>query len=430
MKTKILSLLLLSSLSATAAWADVPPEVENPFAEGTGAVVIDADTQATIREYSLTSKNQLEQTLRDTATLVAADAVPMMLNTVRDVVVRSHSISRGRELLFRIVLNQALEMTVGRPNASGTGREAPGVLSQHLDSQTELIYRILRDSMMLAQGYAERDADLVIATAGQSAPQLALLSLPYGSAAAERLALARAWNRSMTLVSPRIEYAFLRVALMQWLQIVTRSENVRSAELAPLIARTQSILQAYGNISNIETAPIGPINAGKRRMRGLLIELTEGAPTTASVDPGLGEEVRINPSNRTGHRTFSIGDSVIPFELNERLEAARVIGVSPDSKYVIEIQNERSLSRISGVNASQLASASGCHPGGACVGQAYILTSRDNVEVEIIGLNPNGNYIVEIPAVRAVEQGGKEVRYARRRERVSNVPFGQLARIS
>ena len=392
-----LLILTLTFSGATGAWADVPPEVENPFATGTGAVVIDADTQATIREYSLTSKNQLEQTLRDTATLVAADAVPMMLNTVRDVVVRSHSISRGRELLFRIVLNQALEMTVGRPNASGTGREAPGVLSQHLDSQTELIYRILRDSMMLAQGYAERDADLVIATAGQSAPQLALLSLPYGSAAAERLALARAWNRSMTLVSPRIEYAFLRVALMQWLQIVTRSENVRSAELAPLIARTQSILQAYGNLPNVETAPLGPVNAGKRRMRGLLIELTGGLATMLSVHPGLREGIS---TVRSCPDRICIGDRVIslvppPERRWTDILLHRTRVVREDSNgFVVEFGTNGP--RLSGVHPSDLAVVYGCTANGhLCVGDEWIAYAAHNWRARIVGIQADNETVIE-----------------------------------
>jgi hypothetical protein len=101
------------------------------------------------------------------------------------------------------------------------------------------------------------------------------LNLPYGTAAQERLALARAWNRALAVVNPRAEYHFLKVALTQWLHIIARAENLHNAQSAPHTQQVLDTLRTYGNLDHA-SAPIAELNRSKREMRRLLVELVGG----------------------------------------------------------------------------------------------------------------------------------------------------------
>lgn len=240
MITKPLILSVLAALAVTtSARAQI---VEDPFAAGTGVAVGTVSVERDIHEFAMQSRALLEQALLDTERARPQQAVPTLLGVMQDVVLRSFQYSRGKEMLFRNVINQALELVGGLP-AFGERPARPGILDGHLS--IELTYEILRDTVRAAIHLTDQDASAPEVTIQTDAAMITALDLPYIPFASVRIGLAGViWASAVRSAqqSMRNEYVMLQTILQQWVNIVMAPSQLEIPAVSALVVRTRRVL--------------------------------------------------------------------------------------------------------------------------------------------------------------------------------------------
>jgi hypothetical protein len=254
-------------------------QVENPFEAGTGIQQVAPSVEATLAEFADTTRNRINQVLRDTATENEATAYTALIDAARRIVQASNRTQRGRELLTRIFINQALELTTGTPDASGVVPPARTGLLTRLQTPSldtlPLAIVVLRQSFEMARSYADQDLAAATALEGNaSSSASAPLQLPYAEAATTRLNAARAWNRIATTKGPELEYQFLRISIQQWRNIVTNPNHQQVTALAIQIARLDTGVARAAARLTTNPPTLTQFTEVARVLRGFLREAT------------------------------------------------------------------------------------------------------------------------------------------------------------
>jgi len=257
MKTKKTALAILAAASCLVyfptygthfAIADEAPHPGNPFAEGTGAIPITEETRRQLLDYALSSRNELLEVLRSIDGQPDDAAAAALVSRFCRIVVRSHQTTHGSELLFRIALNQALELVHGLPaDASCTRLVSPALLSIHgsslihgIPAETAIARQVLTESGRLALELAETDQQVIDRMSGKSSAQE--WGTKYPALGQRRLTLARGWVPSAAFLGVRHETMMLRGILQQWLNVALHPNNSHRLLNAALIVRTQAVL--------------------------------------------------------------------------------------------------------------------------------------------------------------------------------------------
>jgi hypothetical protein len=312
---------LMAQVPATPG-GEVPAtlvQVENPFEVGTGVQQVAPNVEATLAEFAATTRNRINQVLRDTATENEATAYTALIDAARRIVQASNRTQRGRELLTRILINQALELTTGTPDASGVVPPARTGLLTRLQTPSldtlPLAIVVLRQSFEMARDHAEQDLAAATALEGNaSSSASAPLQLPYAEAAANRLNAAMAWNRIATTKGPELEYQFLRISIQQWRNIVTNPNHQQVTSLATQIERLDTGVTRAATRLTTNPPTLTQFTEAARVLRGFLRELNDVrvqlAPSlgiTEEASRMLSESGNVNATLTTDQRSRWIG---------------------------------------------------------------------------------------------------------------------------
>lgn len=205
----VLSLVLLP---LSYADDDSPKPGENPFSEGNEKRELTDEEIELLIPFIETSKALLTEARAEAAHLSPEKAAQRYYETIKEVVVASCQSRARRELIMRIVLNQALSLTFGIPQPDGGEPSVGGVL--YGMRNPTLMTQVLEESIDLALSYYQSDRE--------AAQKKSLLQLPYADFAEEKLDKAYQWH--LGVLEPEAEWMFLRVSLEQWMSTLLREE--------------------------------------------------------------------------------------------------------------------------------------------------------------------------------------------------------------
>ncbi|MEK6556235.1 MAG: hypothetical protein AABZ31_13395, partial [Bdellovibrionota bacterium] len=156
------------------------------------------------------------------------------------------------ELMMRHVLNQALELTVGLPNAGG--QSFGGLL--HGTVNQELMTVVLEDSMRLAmQLYSD---DRIAIQSGS------ISLLPVMETAIARLTLAQKWNSS--IIEQEVSFDFQKMALQHFLNTSINANNLLKKTFAEELIRADDMLNKIESLSG-QNQPLSQVLRGVRVLR-------------------------------------------------------------------------------------------------------------------------------------------------------------------
>lgn len=250
----------LGAPGATVARADA-------FNEGIEYKPLTPAEREDLRQYAETSKIRLTEALKLGRGKGHGAESRIYLKAMTGVIIASYQQKQRQELLMRMALNQALELTYGLPVESHPAQRTPGILAGAMGTES-VKTAILRQSIELALHFALEDEKAL--NAGTFA------ELPYLAFSYEHVILARRWAASL---KPSSQYSFLRVALRQWLAVVTHSGQAHRDKIAPSILRVETEIYKAAPSSDEDL---------KRAMRGLrraihLLQREMAEVTTAKV---------------------------------------------------------------------------------------------------------------------------------------------------
>jgi len=264
MKTKFLLSLMILSLSL--GWL---PQLraENPFQEGVKRVELTPQERNSLKAYANNSKTKLDRAMRDAEGKPLAEANKIYLLAIKAVVIESYQEKRRSELLMRMALNQALELTFGVPTEDGRNVEARGVLSDI--GNTDLLTVILEDSIKLALKYYQDDREAI--------EKGTLINLPYITFAQTHLNLGKTWLSSVNEWS--LQFALSKALLEQWQTTVLQEDHMSQVRIA------EAILDVEDALKQIED-PQYAIQQKVRFLRGVVGRTLQVAPPAASIPGG------------------------------------------------------------------------------------------------------------------------------------------------
>jgi aryl carrier-like protein len=227
-------LAVLTTTSAFAATAPANPVGDdgNPFDQGTIAISLTPQAQSDLLQFVNQSRVTLQQALTTGTGQDRQTQSETYLAAVKSVVVSSYGVQPRAELLLRVILNQALQLTGGIPSADGSYIQVPGVLAQA--EYQNLLPIILSDSIQLALKYSANDQDAV--TKNQ------LVDLPIAEVALERLQLAQRWERSVLELD--LAAAFEKTVLQQWLNLMVSQDALHQAAFAVSITQVSQAVKS------------------------------------------------------------------------------------------------------------------------------------------------------------------------------------------
>ena len=251
MKTnKILSTIVLSALfsvqiaqanpgafgdgtGASRASGVQVPASSSPFGEGTGRIRLSAEEKQSLLQYADNAYSALRSALEEASGEDFKDANRIYSEAIQRVVIQSFSQKARQELMMRYVLNQALEMSVGLPNASA--QSFGGLLAGTVNE--ELVTIVLEDSIKLAMQLYSDDRQAI------QSGSVALL--PIMEVAIKRLALSQKWASS--IIEQEVLFDFQKMSLQHFLNTVVNANNLLKSTFAEEIVRADDVLNRFEN---------------------------------------------------------------------------------------------------------------------------------------------------------------------------------------
>lgn len=210
----------------------------NPFMDGVERIELNSADRQELKNYIQTSKKLLNDALTESKDRDLETVKNIYESVIKKVVLLSYNNKGRKELIFRMALNQALELTVGIPNQSGGGVVKKGVLTD--SKQLDLVTAILETSIKLAIHFI--DDDLKVADQGQ------LIDLPYYKFANLRLNLAMIWSTGLLKIT--IQNEFYQTLLEQYYITLIRSDNLNIISAAEDILKVEECLEEVKYVSN------------------------------------------------------------------------------------------------------------------------------------------------------------------------------------
>jgi len=247
--TALIAAIFLASAAQTptSGFAAPAPTPNDPFSDGTRTVVLSHEERASLLQFADNSKAKLEKALRIADGESFEEQNRIYYEAIQKVVLESYKAKPRSELLMRIVLNQALELTYGIPEVVTTynndgsihsirttgNMKTPGVLNGSMNR--DLLTLILEDSVKLAIHYYKDDRKAI--------QEGSLLKLPYSALARDRITLAKnKWLASV--LEWRYRYAFSVTALKHWLSTIANEEQLNRTYFAEEITEADDFIKA------------------------------------------------------------------------------------------------------------------------------------------------------------------------------------------
>ena len=268
MKTSMTLILALSVLAPPifVGTSHVTYAATNPFSEGVGRARLSQADKADLLQYVDQSKVQLERALERGKGKSFSEANQIYLSSIKSVVMASFENKPRSELLMRMALNQALELTFGLPDESGSRSHLGGVLQGQ--GNPDLMTVVLEDSMRMAIAYAQDDR-VAIQTG-------ALDQLPYLKFAVDHLGMGRLWLASV--LDPAVQYKFSVAVLQQTMNTLIADTQVHRTVIAEELVQLDALLESNPQEQSFEAADLmSQVRVLRSEMRKLLGSLNSKA---------------------------------------------------------------------------------------------------------------------------------------------------------
>lgn len=228
------------------------PATTSPFGEGTGRVRLSVEEKQSLLQYADNAYSALRSALEEASGLDFKDANRIYSEAIQRVVVQSFSQKARQELMMRYVLNQALEMTVGLPNASA--QSFGGLLAGTVNE--ELMTIVLEDSIKIAMQLYADDRQAI------QSESRALL--PIMEVAIARLSLSQKWASS--IIEQEVQFDFQKMALQHFLNTAVNSTNLLKNTFAEEIVRADDALNRFENRTGANQS-LSDVMRGVRTLR-------------------------------------------------------------------------------------------------------------------------------------------------------------------
>lgn len=224
----------------------------NPFTEGTGRLRLSPEERSSLLQYADNAYSLIRSALEEASGKDFREANAIYAGVIQKVIAQSFAQKARQELMMRHVLNQALELTVGLPNAGG--QSFGGLL--HGTVNQELMTVVLEDSMRLAmQLYSD---DRVAIQSGS------ISLLPVMETAIARLTLAQKWNSS--IIEQEVSFDFQKMALQHFLNTSINANNLLKKTFAEELIRADDMLNKIESLSG-QNQPLSQVLRGVRVLR-------------------------------------------------------------------------------------------------------------------------------------------------------------------
>ena len=233
---------LLSIIIATSTLVNVQA---SPFDEGVVVAPLTELERNDLAQYAESSKARLTEALSEAQGKTFGESNDIYMRAIREVVEVSHSGSRRSELLMRMALNQASELSEVLQNVSNR----------------DLITIVFEDSIKLALTYIQEDQKAVA--------NGSLRELPYLRFSLDRLLQAREWGAAISETSE--QYIFTATILRQWTAVARHQEQPHRAAIAPELLRIDSLLRKLPPTDEVTTK--GRMRVLRRELRKLIEDL-------------------------------------------------------------------------------------------------------------------------------------------------------------
>lgn len=225
---------------------------ESPFSEGTGRLRLSPAEKMSLLQYAENAYSLMRSALEEANGKDFKEANEIYSEVIQKVILQSFAQKARQELLMRHVLNQALELTVGLPNAGG--QSFGGLLAGTVNQ--ELMTVVLEDSMRLAMQLYSDDRHAI------QSGSIALL--PVMETAVARLVLAQKWSTS--IVEQEVAFDFQKMALQHFLNTSINANNLLKQAFAEELVRTDDVLNKLEGKSG-SSQKLADVMKGVRFMR-------------------------------------------------------------------------------------------------------------------------------------------------------------------
>lgn len=284
----LIAKIAISALLLVVSFAPVAASAADAFREGVVYTPLTSAEREDLRQYAEASRVRLQESLEQTHGKSFDEAMDIYRRALGEVVQTSYNDNRRSELLMRMALNQALELTIGFPNAAPGTREATGTLAEI--ANTNLLTVILEDSIKIALKYLPEDQ-----TALESG---SFAGLPYLRFSLERLNYARLWGAAVT--EPAWQYRYLKTVLRQWISVATYEAQPRRGLIAKELLHIDALLKKPTPRSEDE------LKGKVRVLRGDLRRLIESL--TSLLKPRDNLLPRLTPQTSAAESTAEVAD--------------------------------------------------------------------------------------------------------------------------
>ena len=237
--TLVSSSLMGGVLTSTQTFAD-----SNPFSEGVGTVRLSQADKTDLLQYVDSSKSQLQKALEKGRGKSFSEANVIYLEAIKSIVSASFETKPRSELLMRMALNQALELTVGLPESAKGPVVRPGVLQGQ--GNPDLITVILEESIRMGIHFAQDDR---IAIQNGS-----LDSLPYLQFAVDHLGMGIV--RLNSVLDPAVQYRFSVGILQQLMNTLVADSQLHRTILAEELIQIDALLESNPQDKTYEPADL------------------------------------------------------------------------------------------------------------------------------------------------------------------------------
>ena len=225
---KLIVIFLIVFISVSSSYA----EIKNPFKEGVEKIVLTDEEYEKIKSYVVNSKFLLEDALEKAKAKGLQRKKQIYYDVIKGVVLNSYENRNFNELLMRVMLNQALELTFGTPSADGMMSDSKGVLNNKVAD--DLLVHILEEHISLAIYYIKSDLDYL--ESGD------LLDLPFNEMALIRLNISKYWIQG--IFSVELQNKAYKSIINNFIATVKRDENLYQSKLNEIVFKMYDMLQS------------------------------------------------------------------------------------------------------------------------------------------------------------------------------------------
>lgn len=307
MKTKLLKGAAIAILSFSFAFG-TPAAQASPYAEGVTYTPLTQAERDELRQYADASRVKLKEALEQAQGKTFDEANGIYRVALAQVVTTSYNDNRRSELLMRMALNQALELTTGLPGTPAGSPEATGILATIANSN--LLTVILEDSIKLALKYIPEDQKAL--DSGSFA------GLPYLQFSLERLIAARLWGAAIT--ENAWQYRYYKAVLRQWFAVATHEAQPRRDAIAKELLTVDDLMKAPTPRS--EEGLKAKVRVLRGDMRRLIASLAEVLKLNASKVENMGfEDLKVDASAPPAETPTPDVDEVMPGTSSVELDA-------------------------------------------------------------------------------------------------------------